>query len=96
MAGLGRHHHPITTSNPRAQQFFDQGFTLVYAFNHEEAVRSSRFRTDSRTPTILSVSSAGFPSRDHSFQGRKFIRLSAYSVAASRLRAPAKDDRNYS
>jgi tetratricopeptide (TPR) repeat protein len=40
IAGLGSHHHPITTSIPRAQQMFDQGFVLVYAFNHEEAVRS--------------------------------------------------------
>src|SRR5436190_23261875 len=40
IAGLGQHHHPISTSNPQAQQFFDQGFSLVFAFNHEEAVRS--------------------------------------------------------
>jgi tetratricopeptide (TPR) repeat protein len=40
IAGLGSHHHPIATSNPQAQQMFDQGFVLVYAFNHEEAVRS--------------------------------------------------------
>ncbi len=39
-AGLGSLHHPIQTSNPEAQKFFDQGLTLVYAFNHEEAVRS--------------------------------------------------------
>jgi tetratricopeptide (TPR) repeat protein len=39
-AGLGSLHHPIQTSNPEAQRFFDQGLTLVYAFNHEEAVRS--------------------------------------------------------
>ena len=39
MTGLGTHHHPITAS-AEAQRFFDQGFTLVYAFNHEEAVRS--------------------------------------------------------
>jgi hypothetical protein len=38
--GLGPHHHPISTSNSQAQQFFDQGFSLVFAFNHEEAVRS--------------------------------------------------------
>jgi hypothetical protein len=38
--GLGTHHHPITSSSPQAQQLFDQGFVLVYAFNHEEAVRS--------------------------------------------------------
>src|SRR5215831_9644736 len=40
MNGLSGHHHPIATSNPDAQKFFDQGFSLVYAFNHEEAVRS--------------------------------------------------------
>lgn len=38
--GLGKLHHPITTSNPLAQRYFDQGLTLVYAFNHEEAARS--------------------------------------------------------
>ncbi|WP_447977491.1 tetratricopeptide repeat protein [Candidatus Nitrospira bockiana] len=37
---LGRLHHPITTSDPKAQQYFDQGLRLIYAFNHEEAVRS--------------------------------------------------------
>lgn len=36
---LGRLHHPITTSSPEAQRLFDEGLTLVYAFNHEEAIR---------------------------------------------------------
>lgn len=40
LVGLGKLHHPITTSNPLAQRYFDQGLTLVYAFNHEEAARS--------------------------------------------------------
>jgi hypothetical protein len=40
VTGLGSHHHTIATSNPEAQRFFDQGFVLVFAFNHEEAVRS--------------------------------------------------------
>lgn len=40
ISGLGHHHHPIRTASPDAQRFFDQGLTLVYAFNHEEAVRS--------------------------------------------------------
>lgn len=40
MPGMGQHHHAITTNNPEAQRFFDQGLTLVYAFNHEEAIRS--------------------------------------------------------
>lgn len=42
MTGLGRLHHPIATRNPEAQRFFDQGLTLVYGFNHDEAVRAFR------------------------------------------------------
>lgn len=34
---LGSLHHPITTASPEAQQYFDQGLRLVYAFNHEKA-----------------------------------------------------------
>ncbi|MCP5057751.1 MAG: hypothetical protein GY937_13660 [bacterium] len=37
---LGQHRHPITTSSPRAQQYFDQGLALTYGFNHEAAVDS--------------------------------------------------------
>ena len=40
MEGLGEHHHPVSTTNAEAQRFFDQGLTLVYAFNHQEAIRS--------------------------------------------------------
>jgi len=39
---LGQHHHSISTRSPEAQRFFDQGLTLVFAFNHEEAARSFR------------------------------------------------------
>lgn len=42
MSGLGEHHHTISTKSPEAQRFFDQGLTLVFAFNHEEAARSFR------------------------------------------------------
>jgi tetratricopeptide (TPR) repeat protein len=38
--GLSDHHHPVTTKNLQAQQFFDQGLRYVYAFNHEQAVKS--------------------------------------------------------
>jgi tetratricopeptide (TPR) repeat protein len=38
--GMGNHHHPIATTSPEAQRYFDQGFDLVFGFNHEEAVRS--------------------------------------------------------
>jgi tetratricopeptide (TPR) repeat protein len=42
MPGMGQHHHRISTKNPEAQRFFDQGLTLVFAFNHEEAARAFR------------------------------------------------------
>jgi tetratricopeptide (TPR) repeat protein len=38
--GLGPVHHKVTTSNREAQAFFDQGLAYIYAFNHDEAVRS--------------------------------------------------------
>ena len=40
LPGLGHHQHPISTTNPEAQKFFDQGLVLVYGFNREEAIRS--------------------------------------------------------
>src|SRR3954462_9699824 len=39
-SGLGNHHHPITTKSKLGQKYFDQGFTLLYGFNHAEAIRS--------------------------------------------------------
>ena len=42
LGGLSTLHHPVSTKLPEAQQFFDQGLRLVYAFNHEEAARSFR------------------------------------------------------
>lgn len=35
--GLGNLSHPVTTSVPQAQAFFNQGLTLIYAFNHDAA-----------------------------------------------------------
>ncbi|MFN2567631.1 MAG: hypothetical protein ABR499_21765 [Gemmatimonadaceae bacterium] len=45
LGGLGSHHQTVTTSNPLAQRFFDQGLSLAYAFNHTEAARSFREAT---------------------------------------------------
>ena len=42
MPGFGNVLHPVSTSNPEAQKFFDQGLALSYGFNHEEAERSFR------------------------------------------------------
>src|SRR5262245_50611632 len=46
LPGMGRLHHAIATKNPEAQKFFDQGLTFVYAFNHDEAIRSFRRAAD--------------------------------------------------
>jgi tetratricopeptide (TPR) repeat protein len=40
--GLGNYHHPITTKNAEAQTYFNQGLTLLYGFNHDEAARYFR------------------------------------------------------
>ena len=46
MTGLGDLHHAVSTTNPQAQQFFDQGLRLIYAFNHDEAARSFQRATE--------------------------------------------------
>jgi len=40
VTGLGDLHHPVSTRNLQAQQFFDQGLRFIYVFNHDEAARS--------------------------------------------------------
>ena len=37
LTAVGRQHHPIRTDSMEAQEYFDQGITLIYGFNHEEA-----------------------------------------------------------
>ncbi len=37
---LGSLHHTVTTQSEQAQQYFDQGLRLTYAFNHDEAIKS--------------------------------------------------------
>src|SRR6184192_2582961 len=50
--GIGALHHAIATKSAEAQKFFDQGLTFVYAFNHDEAIRSFRraAELDPRSP----------------------------------------------
>lgn len=38
--GMGTLHHTVSTQNAEAQKFFDQGLTMIYGFNHNEAIRS--------------------------------------------------------
>lgn len=39
---LGDHAYSITTVEPKAQAYFNQGLRLYYAFNHAEAIRAFR------------------------------------------------------
>jgi tetratricopeptide (TPR) repeat protein len=38
--GVDTYQRPITTTSDEAQAWFDQGFLLLYGFNHDEATRS--------------------------------------------------------
>ena len=44
--GLGNYHHPITTKSAEAQTYFNQGLTLLYGFNHDEAARYFRHASE--------------------------------------------------
>lgn len=39
---MGTYHRAITTGQPMAQRYFDQGLVWLYSFNHDEATRSFR------------------------------------------------------
>ena len=43
--GLDVIHFPISTKNPEAQKYFNQGLALAYGFNHAEAARSFYYAT---------------------------------------------------
>ena len=45
-SGLGDINHPVSTNNAEAQKFFNQGLAYVYAFNHDEAIRSFKRATE--------------------------------------------------
>jgi tetratricopeptide (TPR) repeat protein len=46
VTGIGDAHHPVSTKNAEAQQFFDQGLRFIYVFNHDEAARSFQKATE--------------------------------------------------
>ncbi|HET7622677.1 MAG TPA: hypothetical protein VFK39_12310 [Gemmatimonadaceae bacterium] len=50
---LGDHHREITTTVPAAQEYFDQGLRLYYAFNHPEAIRA--FRAAQRIDSLCAM-----------------------------------------
>ncbi len=57
LEGIGPLHFPISTSNPRAQAYFNQALTLAFGFNHAEAVRS--FKEAARLDETCGICWAG-------------------------------------
>jgi pimeloyl-ACP methyl ester carboxylesterase/tetratricopeptide (TPR) repeat protein len=57
LTGLGSLQYKVTTANPKAQRFFDQGLRLLYAFNHAEALRA--FREAARLDPALAMAHWG-------------------------------------
>jgi tetratricopeptide (TPR) repeat protein len=52
-ADIGSHHRPVSTQSPAAQSYFDQGLTWLFAFNHDEAIRS--FKEAARLDPQLAI-----------------------------------------
>lgn len=46
LAGYGGYHRTVSHAEGEAQQWIDQGFQLVYGFNHDEGVRSFQRATE--------------------------------------------------
>lgn len=53
LQNLGPHAFPVSTQNPQAQLFMNQGLNLAYAFNHAEASRA--FREAARLDPTLAM-----------------------------------------
>lgn len=53
LLNLGSHTFPVSTRNPLAQQYINQGLNLAYAFNHAEARRA--FRESARLEPDLAM-----------------------------------------
>ena len=51
--GLGNVDHPVTTKNAEAQKWFNQGLAYLFAFNHEEAVKSFLHATELDLPLLV-------------------------------------------
>ena len=43
--GLGNYSRKVVTTCPAAQKYFDQGLAFLFAFNHDEAIRSFKHGT---------------------------------------------------
>jgi tetratricopeptide (TPR) repeat protein len=94
LAGLGTDHLAVTTHTPLAQDFFDQGLRLLYAFNHQEARRA--FREAARLDPTLAMAHWGealtlAPNLNAPMSAENARLARAAILEARRLRAHAGD-----
>src|SRR6266545_5618842 len=76
MRGLGDLQHPVSTKNPAAQKFFDQGLRLIYAFNHDEAARSFQHAAELDPKLAMAnwgIAEAVGPNYNHPASDDRFI-----------------------
>jgi len=92
VTGLGDLHHPVSTKNVQAQQFFDQGLRFIYAFNHDEAERSFR-RASELDPKLAmaywGIAEAVGPNYNDPASEDRFIKAHAAIQKAADLSANA-------
>ncbi len=70
--GIGNVHFPVTTSQPEAQKFFDQGINYLYSFSWFESERS--FRTAAKLDPDCAMAYWGMAMAD-STRGKEFLKF---------------------
>jgi tetratricopeptide (TPR) repeat protein len=94
MTGLGNWRHPVSTKNAQAQDFFDQGLRLIYAFNHAEAARSFQ-RAAELDPKLAmaywGIAEAVGPNYNDPASEGRFVQAHAAIEKAETLAADASD-----
>src|SRR3979411_630688 len=94
MTGLGDLHHPVSTKNAQAQAFFDQGLRLIYAFNHDEAMRSFQRAADLDPKLAMAywgIAEAVGPNYNDPASEDRFVQAHAAIEKAQTLAADASE-----
>ena len=94
MTGYGNWHHPVSTKNAQAQAFFDQGLRLIYAFNHDEAMRSFQRAADLDPKLAMAywgIAEAVGPNYNDPASEDRFVQAHAAIEKAQTLAADASE-----
>lgn len=96
--GIGNSNHPIKTSSPEAQKYFNQGLDYIWAFNHEEARRSFQRAADldpSAPMPLWGVALAVGPNYNDIDVGHVRSQQAMNALAKARSLAQSKPERDY-